>query len=253
MLYFLIPLRSRHSACNWEEVCRRYRATLRSLQAQTSERFRVLVAGHEHPELEPDQPAPVFLKAYFDPPPPDDWVAQRLDRDRKLHMLLVEAGRLGGGAIMRVDADDLISRNLVAYVEHHPFAHGFFLRYGYEYRVSSGRLHRNPFMHRYCGSTHIVRVMPQECPRDMSDADSPTAPLQYLLRHPRVSARAKEIGRPLQAVPFPACIFVTDYGDNLSFREARALGQKMPRRGLIVSWLPSFEPTAEIRQEFGLV
>ena len=51
MIYFGVPLRSKASSNNWDNVTRVFNRTLRSIYRQTDPGFKIIVACHDLPEL----------------------------------------------------------------------------------------------------------------------------------------------------------------------------------------------------------
>jgi len=253
--YFGIPLRAKRSARDWDQVCERFRATIRSIGRQTDPDFRVLVACHDLPELDGvDRSKLQFLTAEFAPPSADDFRGQMIDKGRKVHLMLSTIRRLGVGSYMQVDADDFVSRRIVAFVRSRPEVPGWVIRKGYEYKVGADFIQLNPVIHRHCGTTHIVNLRVDDLPPDMGDADSPEAPAKYVLRRPHHAWRRgfAAAGRSFRSLPFAGCVYVTGYSDNHSVNKPGiARHQRLGLRRLILSASPRLRLGEKIKDEFG--
>ena len=55
MLYFIVPLRSRESAVNWDKVVYDFNLTLKSILSQTDPDFRVIIACTDIPDHPTDE------------------------------------------------------------------------------------------------------------------------------------------------------------------------------------------------------
>lgn len=115
---FGIPLIARASAADWGLVRALLALTLASVAAQTAAGVRVVVAGHDEPDLdepeldEPDLEIPfTFLRADWDP---DEGRAANLDSGRKKSLIAAHVLARGGGLLMLLDADDWVDVDTVA-------------------------------------------------------------------------------------------------------------------------------------------
>ncbi len=105
---FGIPLVARASARDWELVRALLALTLASVAAQTAGGARVVVAGHDEPNLDA---AFEFLRADWDP---DEGRAANLDSGRKKSLISAHVLARGGGLLMLLDADDWVDVRTVA-------------------------------------------------------------------------------------------------------------------------------------------
>jgi hypothetical protein len=105
---FGIPLISRRAARDWPMIERLFNATLASLYNQTDPNFRVIVASDGRPALT----VAVDERLHFIDHPrplPQDYQAACGDAGTKRWEIAAKHVELGGGNIMFVDADDLVS------------------------------------------------------------------------------------------------------------------------------------------------
>lgn len=161
---FGIPLIARASARSWPIVETLLGLTLASVRAQTDQDFRVIVAGHDRPDL-PLGDA-VFLQA--------DWAAEavrpnNLDSGRKKHAIQDHVLASGGGLLMFLDADDWVDIRLVeaARAGIGPDHLGGFIPAGYATDLRRMRAAPIPHprifagaFHRVCGSSTVARLRP---------------------------------------------------------------------------------------------
>ena len=105
---FGIPLIARASARDWGLVRALLALTLASVAAQTAAGARVVIAGHDEPEVDG---AFTFLRADWDP---DEGRAANLDSGRKKSMISAHVLARGGGLLMLLDADDWVDVHTVA-------------------------------------------------------------------------------------------------------------------------------------------
>ncbi|WP_174296874.1 glycosyltransferase [Sphingomonas bacterium] len=111
---FGIPLIARVAAGDWALVERLLALTLRSVLAQRDGDFQVILAAHDLPEpwraVERD-PRFTLLRADWSPAPP---TAANDDGGAKKWLVKQRVRDAGGGLLMFLDADDWVSRDLVA-------------------------------------------------------------------------------------------------------------------------------------------
>jgi hypothetical protein len=163
---FGIPLIARASARDWPLTVALLGLTLASVQAQTDQDFRVVIAGHDRPDLPSADGRVRFLEAAW---PAEPVRSDNLDSGRKKHAIsrLVREG--GGGLLMFLDADDWVDVRLVeaARAAIGPGHVGGLVVAGFatDFRalraaaVPHPRLFDGEF-HRICGSSTVARIEP---------------------------------------------------------------------------------------------
>ena len=188
-----------------------------------------------------------------------DIEAMREDIEGKRWLIAARAKDLGGGYLMIVDADDLVSSDLVAFVGRNAHPHGYLVTAGYVFDAPSGAIaftyplpafEKWPF-DRVCGTSALVRFAPDELPHD--NGDGSLFGRIFGGRHKSVRSRAAAAGRPLAALPFRAAVYVRGTGENFSFRGGPAdAGYRFHRR--LSEAIPAYaiERTAELDREFNL-
>jgi hypothetical protein len=256
MFYFGIPLRAQESSRDWNKVCERFRATIHSILRQTSPEFTVLVACHQIPDLgDPYDSRIHFLQADFSAPSLQAYHEHMVDKGRKVHLILSTIKRFGLGYFMAVDADDLVSRRIVEFVQQRQAVPGWLIRFGFEYQVGRDFIQLNPVINRHCGTTNIVQLQSNDLPDDMTDMDVADVSKRYVMRrwHRAWPVGFAELGRRFRTLPFPGCIYVTGYSDNYtSNAPRRARTDRFSLRRAILATSPRIALKAKIRDEFGL-
>jgi len=241
--YFGIPLRSFASSKDWGRVCRLFSATLNAVLNQTSPSFEVIVACHEIPETKiGDDPRVTYLVSQRKAP--ENVPDQMMDKHYKRRMIAAEVRRRGGGYIMAVDADDLVSRRIVEFVEknQHPF--GYIVGRGYELDLQSKSIRSAPRFDKLCGSSGIFKFASTELPPS-ADADSEFLSDSYG-NHSKWRETSIELKRPLLDLPFPAVLYVTNSGENHSI----ATGNVGWRRKLVRAVTPRTTDLSKFDVEF---
>jgi hypothetical protein len=245
MLYFIVPLKSRATSQDWECVSRLCRRTLASLYQQTSRQFHVFLVCNDVPTGLASHPALEVIQGSF-PLPGSDKEAQMADKASKLRRGLMSVREKGGGFVMSVDADDVVHKDLAALAAAHPETNGWMIRRGYSYDEGSRWLEWHNDFHLRCGTSHIIRLAPEELPDNLT---GPAENCFVLGRgHHQIAAHLAEIGRPLDVVPFPAAIYVKMTGENYTGRHPRNIGL----RATVSKALRTRPVTSAIRENFNL-
>ena len=213
---FLIPLQSKQVSRNWARVTKLFELMLGSIMQQTSENFRVLVACHEIPEVPfADDPRLRFYPVDFAPPASDAPSQVRVtDKYDKLAVLMKELGTIEHSFSMCVDADDLVSRKLVEFAHAHPESNGWIFPHGYRYSMGSRWIleQRGNFVE-HCGTSSIIKSSLIEYPKDFS-AEQRQKCVRLRAGHHNIADLMIEEGHPLEDLPFPGAIYMTNHGDN---------------------------------------
>lgn len=250
MLYFGVTLRCKAVAKNWEHVVRDFHRTLRSICQQTDPDFRVIVACHEIPDMPGGYDERVeFLQA--DIPFPTTPHEMMQDKGYKLSMIGKRIRELGGGYTMIVDADDLISNRVAAYVNAHPGQNGFAPKYGYVHVMGEKSVRRTLHPDQICGSCIVVNYTVDDLPAELPSSPQDESAKGYILRkaHPTIRPHMAEIGRPLAELPFPATVYIRGTGDNHSMIGGGRLGLKRRLEQLLRREIPLHKIAAEFGME----
>jgi hypothetical protein len=164
--FFGIPLIARSSAQNWSSVETLLGLTLASVRAQTDQDFRVVIAGHDKPEIASDDTRIKFLEADW---PAEPVSANNLDSGRKKFLMQRFVLEAGGGLLMFLDADDWVDCRVIDTARKiiGPEDIGSFIDTGYATDLRNLRAAPLPHprifdgaFHRLCGSSTVARLQP---------------------------------------------------------------------------------------------
>lgn len=252
--WFVIPLRGKAASKDWDRVCRLLQATVRSALNQTDPDFGILVACHDAPDLDDIvDPRVVILQGDF--PVPTTLREQSQDKQSKKRMAAAEVRRRGGGYFMLLDADDFVSRRIVAHVRATRERDGYYFPRGFEYFARNEVIRPLDNFHRLCGSCYILRFRSEDLPERL-DSPAQTA-FDRFTNHRLVLETAAELGMSLAPLPFPGAVYLKENGENhsaqvqarrrLSRAKVRALLDRLARRVRIGRGVSD-----EMVEEFGL-
>jgi hypothetical protein len=212
MLTFIIPLRNPGTSKNWERCQELCRQTIHSALSQTDPDLRVVLACREFfPEPLQDPRLIVIQKDFPDPSP--DWESQHVDKYKKIAAALVVARQFAPCHIMKLDADDLVSNKVAAFVKLQPSKNGYYFPQGYFWRDGARTFLLSRNFHHVCGSSNIIYAEPCQLPE--SDSDCSDFPLLKFGHNITLEGFAS-IGRPLEAIPFPAAVYRIGNGENIT-------------------------------------
>lgn len=222
MLVFIIPIKSPKVSNSWEQVSRLFERCVRSICNQTSPEFRVIVVCHEKPHIKFSHPHILYHEV--DLPiikldPEQKYKSARYyceernkDKERKILMGMVHARTLKPSYVMPVDADDCVSKRLAEFVNRNSHSNGWFISDGYEYQEGSRRIYlRKGNFNMRCGTCNILRYDLLDLPENIN-YDKPRH--QFLPGHHDVEKFMLRQGTPLEPLPFPGAIYITEHGEN---------------------------------------
>lgn len=251
MVYFGIPLRSKFSSINWEKVCLLFNHTLWSVYNQTNPDFKIIVACHEIPGLIKQYDDRVeFIRV--DIPFPKDLYEQMCDKGYKVHTIAKHIRDLGGGFTMIVDADDLISNQIVNFIESHiDNQFGWYIKTGYILYLDRMLLKYAPKFP--SGSNCIINYTPDLLPDSMEGAWRPSNESNEYIITKGHSTKIKKtacakINRPIRPLPFRAGVYVLGTGDNHSTLN----GSRSFYRNIFDRLTPAINISLSIKQEFSI-
>ena len=263
MFVFIVPLKSEQVSNSWQQVCRLFERTLRSICQQTNQNFQVICVCHEKPIINFTHPSVTYLQVDFPIPYWNKTTFVRaenhnqcVDKGRKMWLGLSEAKKYNPDYIMFVDADDCISNRLVEFVQQQGSNHnGWYFDQGYEYEEGNKTIFlRQQNFNQKCGTSYIFRfdlVFPQ-----WVEFDAITRDYQ---RHQMFGKYLASQGTPLSPLPFPGSIYMTDNQENIWLQKDFFLQKDRPIRerikfiiGDYYRKLKSQKLSPQTMQEFGL-
>lgn len=251
---FAIPLRPRATAQDWSRVCQLLNHTLLSVLRQDDADFSVLLACHELPEI-PTIADPRVTVLFSDRAHPTTFDEQMADKAQKKRICTAALKARGGGYLMFLDADDMVSRKLVCFVRTHPSKFGYVIDQGYHYDSKTGNYHRLNAFDKRCGSCAIFRFLVDDLPDDPNDPSRTIS--DRFGNHIEWRDIARRLGRGLEPLGFPGAVHVVETGENVSAQQPRERrrGLTATRRRLVKALYMYFtrRPVDDFfRNEFGI-
>jgi hypothetical protein len=212
---FGIPLKARVNAVRWDQVQDNLLRTLASIAAQTDTRHHTFVCGHDRPESVAFDAAVSWIPAEWAPPEQPARFSNDKSRKRRWILRTIRPAISEGIYYFLLDADDLISPDLVAHVLASDNRRGYLVEKGYIYDVQNdvlGRLSRKnrPFF-KACGSCAAFWLTAADMPVSLQDKKAFFATLNDHTHYDEACAAAN---RPLEALPFYAAMYLLNHGNN---------------------------------------
>ncbi len=247
---FSISLIPRDAAGDWNLIEALLDLTLSSVRAQTDPDFRVVIAGHDRPEADFDDPRIDFLQADWDIQPPGP---HNTDAARKQEVIRERVQNHGGGLVMQLDADDWVDVRLVETARSviRPDDVGGVIETGFMADLQSLRVAPLPApgvsrleFHRLCGSSIVARLRP--------DAGDPARrdPWSSLYSHHIWVDLARERGLDVTEIPVSGSYLVNTSENHSELHGPHASGW---RRSLTERVGPEGEPMDDaLARRFGL-
>jgi hypothetical protein len=226
--FFSIPLAPKRDERSWRRISSLLADTLASLQQQTDGDWQAVIAGNEKPDIaEFDDPRVMFISV--ETRMPGAYNEKIADQHAKRAAAFEHIRRAGGGYVMMLDADDLVHRELVAFVRKDGNPFGYVFDQGYVENYPTGSLEAVPMrdgtrFHRICGSCAVFRLTPEDIGQP---GHAVRSYMDRLGPHPSWALVSSALDRPLSPVPFPAAIYRFNTGAQIS----------KSRRGLVRYWL----------------
>lgn len=260
MLVFIIPLKSAKVSDSWVQVSKLFERTIRSVCNQTCLEFRVIVVGHEQPDIEFEHSNIIYLQVNFPLPTWEvntDHASRDTDKQKKIFTGLIYACQFNPTHIMFVDADDCVSKHLAKFVLQNPESNGWMLDKGYEYLDGSKSilLRQKGFYYR-CGTSSIVKyklITPDKNMR-VDNVDR-----KWLFHGNQIKKQLFIQGVILDTLPFLGAVYITNHGENirnqitLELQRGNSIYQKL--RVYIITLgkrILSQTLTDSIREEFSI-
>ncbi len=240
MLYFIVPLRSKQSSVDWNKVVYDFNLTITSILNQEDPKFKIIVACTDVP----DHPSDERLEIMCVPSIYQALEDGMHDKWNKIRAMCARVRQLGGGYIMPVDADDLVSNRIASLINQNPNEVGYIAKTGYEYDEKIGKISFAPKFYNLCGTCAVIRCAVEELPEHIED----TRKYPILAGHTRWKAVFEEMNTPLKPFPFKPVIYKINTGENDSILRNN-IGFKRKFMRLLWKGLPI---SNRIREEFSL-
>ena len=217
MIYFVIPLRSKAAAKNWESITEDFNKTLKSCYNQMSPEFKIFVACHDIPKIDFVYDARVnFIQV--DIPTPTNTQEMMYDKGYKMYELMRavrnDINNSNGCYVLPVDADDLVSNKVASFFQGRDDGMCYTSKFGYIWKHSSSFVTKAKDLWRTCGSCTVVYYKKDELPK--VDYAENTNKYIFQNSHRFLIKYAKSIGKQFGIIPFPTTIYVLGTGENHS-------------------------------------
>lgn len=239
MLAFITSLRHPQNSSDYGRVEALLHDTIKSVTAQTSDDYVVIVVGNKRPELPlPDKThfVPVDFPA---PAPPTGAKTARApfvwDKGTKIGIGLIAARSFDPDYVMIFDADDFVHRDLAGFVARNPPSAGWVINEGWMYSRGKGAYRRQREFNRTCGTCFILPTDAYEVPTDLSvSATQEEVAAGFGERLPNILGAHRNAvewhrlhGRVLTPLPFPGAVYHVDTGENHSGKAFVGVGRPL--------------------------
>lgn len=206
LVTFFVPFRSKQTTNDWGLVCNLLQNTLQSIFGQTSPSFEVVVICHEKPDMACSFDDRLrYLEVDLPVPSKDLGVSTMDDKWMKLASGLISVRAQPSPYSMFVDADDLVNRNLVAFVGQDRNPNGYIIKQGYWYTCGDRwMLYKRNFN---CGTNSVLRLDSLHLPVSL-DSASRMSCIALRSGHMKIEANMIAEDRPLAHLPFPGAVYV---------------------------------------------
>ena len=250
MMYFGIPLRSKHSSKNWNVVSEMFNNTLRSIYNQTNSNFKIIVACHDVPDINFSIDSRVEFHQ-VEIPVPNNLNEQMKDKGYKVHLIGKIIHDYGGGYTMIVDADDLISNRICEFVhKNYGKTDGWYVKTGYMYYHDSKKLSIAPKFP--SGSNFICFYNQSDLPSTLENAyiESQQSSHYIITKSHNIEIKLKaseNVGKKIRPLPFKGAIYILGTGDNHS-----TLNGRRSKLRSIIDFFLRVPISSKIKNEFSL-
>ncbi|TCZ80963.1 hypothetical protein E0485_01375 [Paenibacillus albiflavus] len=220
---FAISLKSKIVSRNWNNVQSNLAKTLRSILNNTDSHFRVIVAGHEKPDIKEIRHKRVtWLPVNF--PPPSNQKGFSRDKMRKRKVIGEYLRKIGfSGYFMPFDSDDWAHHRLVQYVRSQPTRKNFVIDTGMMINLVKKEVWlRKKRFYIGCGSSAVFYFANKDFPLTPETNNAEKKPFHLVLKaHPKVIQNLRTLRRPCKIVKFPLVTWVLGHGDNNSMLKGK--------------------------------
>lgn len=219
---FAISLKSKKVSRNWLQVQMNLAKTLKSIFNNTNQNYRIIIVGHEKPNIkELKHKRVTWLKAHF--PSPNGINKYSNDKLRKREIIGKHLRKIGfSGYFMALDADDWIHHRFVELIMLHPHRDALILNKGFMLNLFKNEIWPRSEFYRICGSSVILYFSNNDFPKSLKRKDVRASYFQLAVKpHPKVIDYLKEIKRQYSLMHLPIVVWVVAHGDNNSIMKKR--------------------------------
>lgn len=212
---FGISLKSKKVSRNWNKVQKNLSNTLKSIFRNTDQHFRVIIAGHNKPNIKELKDKRVkWLPVKFpSPTSPKGFTQDKMRKRRIIGEYLYKVGF--SGYFMAVDADDWIHHRFVEYIRSQPFSNAFILENGLMTNIGRKEIWETGEFYKKCGTNALFYFSKKDFPNRKKKKGSIFSILT-LKAHPKSPDRLKKLNKDYKMITLPFVIWVLSHGDNNS-------------------------------------
>ncbi|OLO37204.1 hypothetical protein BTR23_13835 [Alkalihalophilus pseudofirmus] len=219
---FAISLKSKQVSRNWNTVQENLSKTLRSILNNTDQHFRIIIAGHEKPQIKELNHSrvtwlPVKLRL---PKNSEEFTTDKLNKRKVIGAHLRKIGF--SGYFMPLDADDWIHYRFVEFLRKQPLSNAFILQKGFMVNTNLKEVWVRDNFYRGCGSGSIYYFRNSDFPLSTRIRDIQRVSFKVALKpHLKVTQNLKIIKKDYHMVTTPLAIWVLGHGDNNSILKGK--------------------------------
>ncbi|QMV40781.1 hypothetical protein [Cohnella cholangitidis] len=221
-IVFAISLKSKAVSRDWVTVQNNLAKTLRSILHSSDANFRIVIAGHEKPDIEELKHEYVtWLSVDF--PPPKSFHEFSRDKMSKRKVIGAYLRKIGyTGYFMPLDADDWVHYRFVEFIRSQPYSDAFVLKKGLMVNLVKDEiwLRRGRFF-ASCGSSAVYFFSNSDYPLSAKKPLNKSPFLIVLNNHTRVLQHLAQHKKKHQMIDFPFITWVLAHGDNNSMLKGR--------------------------------
>ncbi|MBS4176692.1 alginate lyase family protein [Lederbergia citrea] len=209
---FAISLKSKTVSHDWEKVQKNLALTLRSLFSNTDQNFRVIIAGHEKPNIEELNNIRVTWVPVKFPPPKSSrgFVSDKYRKRKAIGAYLRKSGF--SGYFMPLDADDWIHYRFVEYIRSLPISDAFILNKGFMVNVFQNEAWVRDLFYKGCGSSAVFYFSNENFPKT-TKSDVKKSPFNNVIKS---HVKVPEYVKNHTMIDLPFVTWVLAHGDNVS-------------------------------------
>ncbi|WP_286230710.1 hypothetical protein [Neobacillus mesonae] len=226
---FGISLKSKKVSRNWIKVQNNLSKTLRSILNNTDQNFRIIIAGHEKPNIEEmNHERVTWLSVAFSRP---RYIHQySLDKFRKRRVIGAYLRRIGfNGYFMPLDADDWIHFRFVEYIRTAPISDAFILNKGFMVNLKNNQVWLKDRFFIGCGSSVVFYFSNKDFPRTSRNRDVRKTKFKWTIwPHHKITQYLRS--KNYRMVDFPFVTWVLFHGDNNSVIKRKSSSRVSPRK-----------------------
>lgn len=228
MIAFVTSLRHPDNSASYDRVEHLLQRTLRSIEQQTNSDFVVIVVCNVVPSFEVSTRVRFVQVDFPAPAPPNGPQTDRAsfvrDKGSKIGVGLIAARPSNPDYVMIFDADDFVSRGLVAFSKAHPGADGWYVSDGWTYSSARGVFKKTRRFNKTCGTSFVMPFAAYGVPTNLDVGASQDAVIEafgerldrILGAHRDALEWFESAQYVVERLPFRGSVYHVDTGENHS-------------------------------------